>query len=750
MSNQAPAPGAGAPGSYAGQPATSPAGPPAAATTATTATGGAMSNQNLNQIVTDYLLKRGFNRTEEVFRQESKHLGSDGKPVQQLAILGPKKYARAFRLLKDWVENNLEIYKFELSKLLWPVFVYSFIELVGNGYTEEGKSFLKEIGQHFQATHADDLKTFSLITLPQHVNENSVTKLYKENKYRIPLNQHATGDLFNFLERESDQGGSVIRQLLVTYCQIDSTARGPITPFSFEAVFRRSKNLEVEEVDEKEGIPGVNIGLSNKDILDPAAPLTLGPLPMDPDLRDDIRAEIEDEERRNPPSGPSLIEELDQKIKREESADAPSRSDLPLPPSRPRDIMLEMQKLRENRDRFKIEGRTGGVGVPVSACMFTFHNTLGSVSCLEFSDDGQLAAVGTTESYIRVWSLDGSALPSSNAHEKGAKFNSRKLIGHFGPVYDISFSDSASGPPQKLFGDEGRQNPAIDGRPKLLLSCSADGQIRLWSLESWTCLCVYKSHDGPVYRAQWSPHGHYFLSGGYDKVVRVWMQDHASPQRLLVGHDTSISAIAWHPNGMYVFSASDETDKTVRMWSVVTGACVRVFTGHTDHISALRCAPNGKILASADIAGNIFFWDLIKGTRIKRSRGHGKGGIWSLSFSVESNILASGGQDGTVRLWDVESPADPHKAAQQNGLEAAAAGTDLATAGANGEASRLNTASGQPTSTGATTGTKKKSKEVMITPDQISCFPTKKTPVLNVKFTRMNLVMAGGCYDPER
>lgn len=179
----------------------------------------------------------------------------------------------------------------------------------------------------------------------------------------------------------------MIRQLLVSYCQIDSTARGPITPFSFEAVFRKTKNLEIEEVDTKEGIPGVNIGLSNKDILDPAAPLSLGPLPMDTDLRDDIRAEIEDEERRNPPApgAPSLIEELDQKIKREESADAPSRADLPLPPSRPRDIMLEMQKLRENRDRFKIEGRTGGVGVPVSACMFTFHNTFGRQVALHFN-----------------------------------------------------------------------------------------------------------------------------------------------------------------------------------------------------------------------------------------------------------------------------------------------------------------------------------------------------------------------------
>lgn len=50
MAAQVPAQGAGAANSYGGQPATSPAGPPAATTTTGT-TGGAMSNQNLNQIV---------------------------------------------------------------------------------------------------------------------------------------------------------------------------------------------------------------------------------------------------------------------------------------------------------------------------------------------------------------------------------------------------------------------------------------------------------------------------------------------------------------------------------------------------------------------------------------------------------------------------------------------------------------------------------------------------------------------------
>lgn len=642
--------------------------------------------------------------------------------------------------------------QFELSKLLWPVFVYSYIALVETGYTDEAKVYLKDMGPQFQSAHADDLKTFATVTLPAHVSENPIVKLYKGNKYRIPLNQHATGDLFNFLERESEQGGTVIRQILVNHCQIDSTDRGPITPFSFESVFRRAKNMDMDDIDTKEGVPGIQLGLSNKDVLASAAPLQLGPLPMDADLRDDVRAELEDEEKRNPSAAgtTSLLEEFDQKIKREDSADAPTRTDLPLPPSRPRDIMLEMQKLRENRDRFKIEGRTGGTGVAVSACMFTFHNTLGSVACMDFSDDGQLVAAGTSESYIRVWSLDGKALSSMNAHEKDSKFNSRKLIGHAGPVYDVCFSDSAAGAPQRLFGDEGQAGATIDTKPKLLLSCAADGQVRLWSLESWSCLAVYKSHDGPVYRTQWGPHGHYFLSGGYDKTLRMWMQDHASPQRLMVGHDTSLSALTWHPNGMYAFSASDETDKSIRMWSVVTGACVRVFSGHTDYISALECAPNGKLLASADIAGNIFFWDIAKGTRIKRSRGHGKGGIWSLSFSVESNVLASGGQDGTVRLWDVESPADPQKAAQQAGLEATIAGADAHAPGAPDASRTAGSNAQQSAATNAAAGGKKKSKEVMITPDQISAFPTKKTPVTKVKFTRMNLVVVGGCYEPER
>lgn len=352
---------------------------------------------------------------------------------------------------------------------------------------------------------------------------------------------------------------------------------------------------------------------------------------------------------------------------------------------------------------------------------------------MEFSDDTNLVAVGTEESYIRVWHLHGDPLPS--IVQSGAKdalpSSSRRLIGHSAPVYSVSFSPSIAGPEK---ADPSTPSTA----PKLLLSSSSDKTIRLWSLEAWTCLVVYKGHEGPVWNVRWGPFGHYFATCGWDKTVRIWGQDHISYLRLLVGHDSNVNQIAWHPNGAYVFSASDQADKSIRMWSFTTGECVRVFAGHTDFISALECSPNGKILASADGGGNIIFWDLAKGQMIKRCKGHGKGGIWSLSFSVESTVLVSGGADGTVRVWDVEVPTDPHK------TEGEVVGT-----GGQTDATRINgaTAGAQP-SAAVAAGGKKKGKDTTITPDQISAFPTKKSPVYKVKFTRMNLVMAGGCYLP--
>lgn len=169
------------------------------------------------------------------------------------------------------------------------------------------------------------------------------------------------------------------------------------------------------------------------------------------------------------------------------------------------------------------------------------------------------------------------------------------------------------------------------------------------------------------------------------------------------------------------------------MWAVANGYPVRMFTGHAGNITALACSPSGKLLASADDAGNILIWDLGPGKLKKRMRGHGKGGIWSLSWSVESNVLASGAADGTVRIWDVAIANDA--SGQGRAVGESAAGQK-----ADGNAAQMQAI--------ANAGAKKKGKDVVVTSDQISAFPTKKTPIYKVRFTRQNLVVAGGAYLP--
>lgn len=256
--------------------------------------------------------------------------------------------------------------------------MYSYLDLVLNETSADAKSFFDAYSPPFEQVHGDEIKTFKDITLPQHVFDNPVAKLYRSSKYRIPLNTHVYYNLMTFLETNGKGGGSVIIYLVQTYCEIRETSRGPIDQYSFEAIINQARGIGRDDTDLQEGIPGAFTGVSNKDIMDNNTILRLGQMPMEAELAQDVRAELEDEDMKNPAEfgKPSLVEEFDRSIKREESADGPNRNEIPLPPSRARDVVMEVQKIKEYRDRFKIEGRTGGIGPAVSVCMFTFHNTL--------------------------------------------------------------------------------------------------------------------------------------------------------------------------------------------------------------------------------------------------------------------------------------------------------------------------------------------------------------------------------------
>lgn len=267
----------------------------------------------------------------------------------------------------------------DLRRFLWPVFVHSFLNLVADYYPRESRNFFNAFKAYFQEEHADDLRALEPTTLPEHLSSNTIARLYRGSKYRVTLSNLAFYNLVIFLEGKDKEGGAVILSILQSCLNVVTVERTADDQHSLAKLVDRARTVE-DFPTEDEGIPGHNPGSANTDRNAGSTVLTrlkLGPLPMEPELSGDVRAELEIEDRENPPvdGQRSLTQQFEQHIKREESEDTPNRTDLPLPQSVARDVAMEVQKIKENRDRFKIEGRTGGVGTGVSVTMFTFHNS---------------------------------------------------------------------------------------------------------------------------------------------------------------------------------------------------------------------------------------------------------------------------------------------------------------------------------------------------------------------------------------
>jgi len=691
---------------------------------------------DLTAQVLEYLSKKGYSRTEAMLRKESAYTDANGQPiVTRIEDQGGKMYSIAYELTIGWIDNVLEIYKPELVRLLWPLFVYAYLQLISDCYAREGREFFNRFKEPFEKEHLDDLRALSTLHEPEHVQQNATAQIYRNNRYRLSISKMSFATMIEFLESQEDRGGRVILGLIHNFLDIRTVDRAAAGGAQGLQKLMAEKYGDVDVPAEDEGIPGHHPGSANlnPDAANVPVKIYTAQPDMEPDLMEDVKAELSQEDSTHPPAPgqSSLSEQFEHDIKVENpDMVVPAKLIPPYPPSTARDVTMEVQKVRENRDRFKIEGRSGGVGPGISVTMFTFHNTFDSVNCIEFSGDNVLAAVGTAESYIRVWSLDNRALTSPHDPPSFQPSSSRRLVGHSGPVYALSFSPTIATSGQAAHGHTNDAGSA-ESQPRYLLSCSADATIRLWSLDTWTNVVVYRSHNGPVWDVRFSPHGHYFASCSADRTARLWSTPQIAPLRLFVGHDSDVETLAWHPNGAYCFTGAGVGDRTVRMWLVSEGRDTRIFTGHTGNVTALACAPNGRKLASADDRGDIILWDLPSGRIDKRMRAHGRGGIWSLDWSVESTVLVSGGADGTVRVWEVQPKKDVQVAGKP-GENATGAKIDGVAVGGGAVVAK---------------GGKGK-KDVVVSPDQISAFSTKKSPVYKVRFTQMNLVMAGGAYLP--
>ncbi len=74
--------------------------------------------------------------------------------------------------------------------------------------------------------------------------------------------------------------------------------------------------------------------------------------------------------------------------------------------------------------------------------------------------------------------------------------------------------------------------------------------------------------------------------------------------------------------------------------------------GHKDCIYSVAWSPDGKIIASGSYDKMVKLWDVASGKELKNLQDH-IDAVFAVAFSPDGKHLASASQDRTVKIWDV-------------------------------------------------------------------------------------------------
>lgn len=205
--------------------------------------------------------------------------------------------------------------------------------------------------------------------------------------------------------------------------------------------------------------------------------------------------------------------------------------------------------------------------------------------------------------------------------------------------------------------------PALGGKPlPLLISGSADGTLKWWDLAEEDVanpmpLRSVKAHEGGVTALAISPDSLIVATGGADAFIRLWSRANGRLLAEMKAHDDTIRSLQFSGDGKTLVSSSD--DRQIRIWK--PGAQGRLLdyestiVAHEGSITAISLSPAGDLIASISMDGYAKIW-ASNGSLMRRIKVSSKG-IFAVAFSPDGKTIATGDEEGKIRLWNVKTGA---------------------------------------------------------------------------------------------
>ncbi|WP_339746740.1 caspase family protein [uncultured Rubinisphaera sp.] len=169
---------------------------------------------------------------------------------------------------------------------------------------------------------------------------------------------------------------------------------------------------------------------------------------------------------------------------------------------------------------------------------------------------------------------------------------------------------------------------------------------------------------------QWTPDGMTLLSGGDDKVIRVWdMKDPSQPTlsrtirgEIGQGNEGKLATGSLSPDGRWLATGGFSFKLGIRIIDLQSGEVHAILKGFEASINELSWSADGSLLAAACGDGNVLGWDMSALSNLNQRQE-----FPGASFAGHSNVViavaflpdvhrrrrvVSGSWDQTARLWE--------------------------------------------------------------------------------------------------